>query len=178
MGFIFIEISYIQRFILFLGYPTYSLSVILFSLLTFSGIGSYLSGKPKLSPSRIISIAFVLLSIVALGYMALLPAVFQHFLGSPKHIRIALSLALLFPLGLLLGVFFPTGIKMVSADEKQFVPWAWGINGCASVVGTMLAIIIAMSRGFSVVTLAAVSIYAISVAAMVFSQRGQASSLR
>jgi len=166
LGFIFLEISYIQRFILFLGYPTYSLTVILFSLLTFSGIGSYISGRLPLAPHNLIVAAFCLLAPVALGYMVLLPPIFDHFLGASKLVRIVISVILLFPLGLLLGVFFPTGIKIISADYKRFVPWAWGINGCASVIGTVLSIIIAMSHGFSTVTALAVIVYLIGVIAM------------
>ncbi len=166
LGFIFIEISYIQRFILFLGYPTYSLTVILFSLLTFSGIGSYLSGRLPLNPGRLILIAVALLAIVALGYLILLPPIFNHFLGAPQETRIAISLLLLLPLGLLLGMFFPTGIKILSDDHSRFVPWAWGINGCASVIGTVLSIIIAMTYGFRAVTILAVIIYIVGVGAM------------
>jgi SAM-dependent methyltransferase len=166
LGFIFLEISYIQRFILFLGYPTYSLTVILFSLLTFSGVGSYISGRLRLSPRNLIFIAFGLLAFIALGYMALLPPIFNHFLGASMQARIAISLVLLLPMGLLLGVFFPTGIKIISAENKRFIPWAWGINGCASVIGTVLSIIIAMSHGFSTVTILAIIIYAVGVCAM------------
>jgi len=166
LGFIFIEISYIQRFILFLGYPTYSLTVILFSLLTFSGVGSYLSGRLSLAPRNLIIVALCLLAAVTLGYMVLLPPIFNQFLGASRQVRIAISLVLLFPLGLLLGVFFPTGIKIISTDDERFIPWAWGINGCASVIGTVLSIIIAMSHGFGTVTVLAVIIYIIGVVAM------------
>ena len=172
LGFIFIEISYIQRFILFLGYPTYSLTVILFSLLTFSGIGSYISGRLSLEPRKLILAALCGLAVVALGYLVLLPPVFNHFLGASKQARIAISLVLLFPLGLLLGMFFPTGIKIISADNRDFIPWAWGINGCASVIGTVLSIIIAMSHGFGTVTILAVIVYVIGVAAMFRASRG------
>jgi spermidine synthase len=166
LGFIFLEISYIQRFILFLGYPTYSLTVILFSILTFSGIGSYFSGRLSIEPRNLILAALLTLAIVALGYMVLLPPIFNHFLGASKQVRIAISLVLLFPLGLLLGTFFPTGIKIISGNDKRFIPWAWGINGCASVIGTVLSIIIAMSYGFRTVTVLAVIIYIIGVVAM------------
>jgi hypothetical protein len=166
LGFIFLEISYIQRFILFLGYPTYSLTVILFSLLSFSGIGSYISGKLSFAPRNLIVAALCLLAIVALSYLVILPPIFNHFLGATKQVRIVISLILLFPLGLLLGMFFPTGIKIISEDNERFIPWAWGINGCASVIGTVLSIIIAMSHGFGTVTILSVIIYAVGIAAM------------
>jgi len=173
LGFIFLEISYIQRFILFLGYPTYSLTVILFSLLTFAGVGSYISGRISLPSRTIILFSVFFLAVLALGYMMLLPPVFNHFLGASKQIRIAISIALLFPLGLLLGVFFPTGIRMVSSEDQSFVPWAWGINGCASVIGTVLSIIIAMTYGFSAVTVVAVIIYIVGVSAMALTCKEQ-----
>ncbi len=83
-----------------------------------------------------------------------------------RKVRLARSLILFFPLGLLLGTFFPTGLKIISAEDRRFVPWAWGINGCASVIGTVLSIIIAMSHGFSTVTVLAVFVYLIGVLAM------------
>jgi hypothetical protein len=173
LGFIFIEISYIQRFILFLGYPTYALTVILFGVLTFSGIGSYISGRLSLAPRNLILIVLCLLTAVTLGYMFVLPPIFDYFLGASRSVRIAISLVLLFPLGLLLGVFFPTGIKIISSDDTRFIPWAWGINGCASVIGTVLSIIIAMSYGFATVTVLAVLIYIIGVIAMVLTNAGK-----
>jgi len=168
LGFIFLEICYIQKFILFLGYPTLSLTVLLFALLTFSGVGAYLSGRLPLAPRSLILIAFCLLAVVALGYIVVLPPIFDFFLGASKLVRIAVSVALLFPLGLLLGVFFPTGVKIIAAADKRFVPWAWGINGCASVIGTVLSIIIAMTYGFGTVTVLAVIIYMVGVSMMIF----------
>jgi spermidine synthase len=175
LGFIFIEISYIQRFILFLGYPTYAITVVLFSLLVFSGVGSYLSGKLPLSHWRLILVALVLLSTVALSYIYLLPLIFDYFLSAGKLWRIIISIALLFPLAAFLGMFFPTGIKIVTSEDKRFVPWAWAINGCASVIGTVVAIVLAMSYGFSRVTFLAVAIYVIGVAAIFPACRGRAS---
>lgn len=160
-------------FILFLGYPTYSLSVILFSLLTFSGIGSYLSGRLPLSPRKVILVAVGLLSIVALGYIFILPLVFNHFLAASRQVRIVVSLIFLFPLGLLLGMFFPTGIRIIAAENRRFIPWAWGVNGFASVIGTVLAIILAMSYGFNVITVLAVAIYLVGVSAMLLAGNDQ-----
>jgi hypothetical protein len=124
-----------------------------------------------LSPGKVIGLAVVLLTAVALGYLALLPLAFSQFLSAPKPMRIVVSLLLLLPLGMLLGMFFPTGIRIISTENRQFVPWAWGINGCASVIGTVLSIIIAMTYGFSTVTILAVIVYIIGVNAMIHSQR-------
>jgi hypothetical protein len=163
LGFIFIEISFIQKFVLFLGYPTYSLTVVLFSLLTWSGIGSYLTGRMKLAPERRLLPLFGALAAVSALYLVLLPALLQAFLGSPFAVRVSIAAAALIPLGLAMGMFFPTGIQIVRRGNESFVPWAWGINGCASVVGTVLAVVLAMGFGFRAVTLLAVGIYLVAV---------------
>ena len=163
LGFIFIEISFVQKFVLFLGYPTYSLTVVLFSLLTSSGIGSYLTGRTSLAPERRLLPLFGGLAAVSLLYLGLLPVLFQAFLGSSLALRMAIASAALMPLGMVMGAFFPTGIQIIRRTNESFVPWAWGINGCASVVGTVLAVVLAMGFGFRAVTLLAVGIYALGV---------------
>ncbi len=163
LAFIFIEISFVQKFVLFLGYPTYSLTVVLFSLLTSSGIGSYLTGRTTIAPERRLLPVFGFLAAVSLLYLALLPLLFQAFLGSALVVRVVIASAALVPLGLAMGMFFPTGIQIVRRVNESFVPWAWGINGCASVVGTVLAVVLAMGFGFRVVTLLAMGIYLLAV---------------
>ena len=77
--------------------------------------------------------------------------------------RVVIASAALVPLGLAMGMFFPTGIQIVRRTNESFVPWAWGINGCASVVGTVLAVVLAMGFGFRAVTVLALGIYALAV---------------
>jgi hypothetical protein len=166
LGFIFIEISFVQKFVLFLGYPTYSLTVVLFSLLTSSGIGSYLTGRTTVEPERRLFPLFGALAAISGIYLVALPALFQAFLGSSLAVRVVIASAALVPLGLVMGMFFPTGIQIVRRGHESFVPWAWGINGCASVVGTVLAVVLAMAFGFRAVTLFAVAIYALAVLAL------------
>lgn len=166
LGFIFIEISFIQKFVLFLGYPTYSLTVVLFSLLTYSGVGSYLTGRMSLAPERRLLPLFAALAVVSLAYLVVLPPLFHAFLGSPFALRVVIASAVLIPLGLIMGMFFPSGIHIVRQANLSFVPWAWGINGCASVVGTVLAVILAMQYGFRFVTLLALLIYLVGVVGM------------
>jgi len=163
LAFIFIEISFIQKFVLFLGYPTYSLTVVLFSLLTSSGIGSYLTGRTTITPERRLFPAFGFLAAISLLYLGLLPVLFQAFLGSALVVRVVIASVALVPLGLVMGTFFPTGIQIVRRANESFVPWAWGINGCASVVGTVLAVILAMAVGFRAVSLLAVGVYLVAV---------------
>ncbi len=159
LGFVLIEISFIQKFVLFLGYPTYSLTVVLFSLLTYSGIGSFLTGRMRRPPEGRFLFLFAGLATVSVLYLAVLPTLFQAFLGSPFALRVLIASVALAPLGLVMGTFFPSGMQMAHRANVEFVPWAWGINGCASVVGTVLAVMVAMSYGFRAVTLLALATY-------------------
>jgi len=161
IGFILIEIGLMQRFILFLGHPVYSTSVVLFSLLTFSGIGSFLSGRwlgggdPRRLQRRVIPG----LGALTLLYVFLLPVLFNWLLPLELAARVALSIVLLAPLGLLMGMPFPLGIRLVDRINPDLVAWAWGVNGFASVLGSILAVMLAQSYGFSLVIILAVLIY-------------------
>ncbi len=154
VGFLLVEIVLIQRFILFLGHPVYAISVILFSLLFFGGLGSYASGRVR--PQRrgaflrvVLLLLVLLLGLYNVGYAALLEA----FIGLHVVYRIALTVLLVCPLGLLMGMPFPMGIAAVHDREPRIVPWAWGINGTLSVLGSVLAAVLSISFGFSVALL-------------------------
>jgi hypothetical protein len=159
LGFILVEISSIQKFVLFLGYPTYSLTVVLFSLLTWSGVGSWLTGRMGGAPEDRLLPLLAGLVAVGLAQMFLVPALFDALLGEALFLRVIVASAALLPVGLLMGMFFPTGIQIVRRASGEFVPWAWGVNGCASVVGTVLAVVLAMTYGFRAVTWLALAIY-------------------
>jgi spermidine synthase len=162
IGFIFVEIGLMQRFILFLGHPTFALSVVLFALLTFSGIGSYLSGKvapPGTDTRNALRYVIPALAVVVLIYMFLLPPVFRAALGWDLLPRILLSVVFLAPLGLLMGMPFPLGMRFVAATNEPLVPWSWAVNGCASVLGSILSVMLAQSFGFTVVLGIALLVY-------------------
>jgi len=171
-GFILLEISLIQRFVLFLGYPTYSLTVVMLSLLVSTGIGSLLtervtSGFESRLPLRLVGLV-LLAGLLVYGA----PLVFAQLLGAPLALRIAVSILLLVPLGLVLGGFFPLGIRIAERANPRLVPWAWAVNGCATVIGTLVAVIAAMSSSFTTVTFLAVGVYAAGVLALFVSERG------
>lgn len=159
IGFIFLEICFLQRFILFLGYPTYSLSVMLFSFLTAAGIGARLSGQIDGEPRVVLPRLTAALTGVVVVYSLGLDSIFNTFLSSALPVRVGVTVLLCAPLGGVLGVFFPYGIRLTSRISADFVPWAWALNGCLTVVGSVAAIIIAMSHGFTVVSALAVAIY-------------------
>jgi len=166
LGFMFVEISLIQRFVLFLGHPTYAIATILAGLLTSTGLGSFISGRIPASAQRLLLPTFVTMSAIAVLYVFALPPLFEALLGAPRVARVMIALALLLPLGLCLGVFFPSGLRIVSGENPDFIPWAWGVNGGASVVGTILAIVLAITFGFPLVTFAGLGLYALAVLAI------------
>jgi spermidine synthase len=166
LGFMFIEISLIQQFILLLGHPTYSVAVILFALLLWTGLGSFLSGRSTLPERTLIRSALIALLILVPLYGWLVPWWFGRWLGAPAWSRYAVTVVALLPLGLTLGVFFPCGLREVRRHHESLVPWAWGGNGAASVVGSILAIVLAISVGFRAVLLMALAVYLVGVWAL------------
>jgi len=163
LGFMFVEISLIQRFILFLGHPLYAVSLVIFSLLIFAGLGSRLS--MRLDPRLWRGLKVILPSVAALLflYSLFLPQVLPFFQGKPLLLRQVLTLFLIAPLGLLLGMPFPLGIRWVGSQRPFLVPWAWCANGCASVLGSILPVIIALAWGFTAVFFLAAVLYLIGL---------------
>ncbi len=166
LGFMLFEISLIQQFVLFLGYPTYSLSVTLGSLLVSLGCGSFLSKRWVGHERRALPLAVAGIALLTLFYMQGLPVVQGWFLGSHIAVRAAITALVLAPLGLVMGIFFPLGIRRAARIHEDLVPWAWGINGCASVTGGVLTVVLAMSFGFTSVWLLSLLIYAAGTAAL------------
>lgn len=164
LGFILIEIVLIQKFTLFMGNPTYSVTVVLFSILTAAGCGSFLSGKLQSNLKG--SLLMVVIGIVLLTWLQLTvsPRVFKMFLGYSMPVRVLISIALITPLGLLMGMPFPLGITLTNQVSKRLIPWVWGINGYATVIGSVLCVILALSFGFNAVMFIACGIYLIGMA--------------
>lgn len=174
LGFIFIEISILQKFILLLGHPIFTLSVILFSLLISGGIGSFLSGgfKEEVLPKRIFAVCS-LIFLISIIYAVVLPHLIPVFLPFSIQTRIAITFILLFPLGFLMGMPFPLGIRIVGNSLKAGgVPFYWGLNGIMSVFGSIAAIMIGVSLGFTFTTLAGSASYLLAaICAIIFSTR-------
>lgn len=151
VGFMLVEIILIQKLVLYLGYPVLSLSVILFALLLGGGLGSLLSQRwPVASASAVAAAAaaFVVLYglLLQYGHSPLVTAT----LGADLRLRCLFTMLMILPLGMALGIPFPTGLRAVGARAAHFVPWMWGVNGLMSVVGSVGAMIIAKFWGFNV----------------------------
>jgi hypothetical protein len=177
-GFMLLEISLIQRFVVFLGYPTYSLSVTLASLLVSTAWGSLWSRRWVGRERVALPAALAVLAALIVFYVWGLPPLQHRLLGASLAARIATTAALLAPLGFVLGIFFPLGTRRVASIHEDLVPWAWGINGCASVTAAALAIILAMTYGFAWVWFLALLVYAAGVVALLMTERGSRSPLR
>jgi hypothetical protein len=149
LGFMFVEISQIQRLNIFLGYPTYSIAAALFTLLLSSGIGSLITGKHDITSGRKNIIRFSLLLVVLVVFGIITPYIIIAFREQPTFMRVIISSLILFPLGLFMGMAFPVGMAAASKRSPEITPWLWGINGVTSVCATVLSVMIAMTWGIS-----------------------------
>src|SRR5262245_38274765 len=165
MGFMLIEISQMQRLIVFLGHPTYGLSVVLFAMLFASGLGSLVIGRlgdvARATTPRIALIA----TLIVFG--AATPAVIRAFAASTTPVRITVAIALLFPIGLLMGTAFPFGMRAATGRAPALTPWLWGINGATSVCASVLAVAIALHWGIAASFWTGVACYVMATVALV-----------
>jgi hypothetical protein len=159
LGYMLIEVPLIQRFTLFLGHPTLAISVVLFSLLLASGLGSFYSTKWGGKQLYNVFKVSLMIGIVVILYMLALPFVFNAYLSYDSTFRFLIAFALIFPLGFLMGIPFPVGLKLAKTERRNDVAWMWGINGAFSVLGAVLALVVAMSFSFSTVLLSGGLIY-------------------
>jgi len=159
-GFMLVEVALLQRFVLLLGHPVYSLTVTLFSLLLGTGVGSFLSRR--IGESRVRArLLSALIGVAVLGLVAIvaLPPIIRAAIGATLPARIGLVVALLFPAGLLMGIPLPAGVRLLARRQPDLLPWAWAMNGALSVLGATLAVFIAMNWGFSIALLAGSAAY-------------------
>ena len=167
LAFIMIEMALMQKFILFLGRPTYALSVVLFSLLAFSAIGARLTGLWR--DSRLyyaVGLTCLALTIVGIAYTGLVFRLLWNFVGHGPVVRAVASIIAIAPIGLVMGMPFPLGIRISGEQEPRLVPWLWAMNGHATVVGAVGAVMLAISFGFRAVTLLALLMYLLSALAL------------
>jgi hypothetical protein len=166
IGFILIEISFIQKYILFIGYPVYAVAVILFAVLIAAGLGSYFSSLIKVTIVRKIELVLIALILLAVFQVFVIPKLFSEFISVSFPARVLLSVVFILPAGFFMGIPFPTALSWTSRHHPEFVPWAWGINGYATVIGSVLAVILALYLGFQAVLWISVAIYLIAYIAI------------
>ena len=163
LGFLFIEIAFIQRFILFVSHPLYALAVVLSGFLIFAGLGSgtsaWLRGRLEPWGWSPIKLAVAAIAATSLVYALLLPDLLHAGIALPMGLKVVIALLLIAPLAFFMGMPFPLGLSILAQRAPQFIPWAWGINGCASVLSAILATLLAIHFGFQLVIVLAVALY-------------------
>src|SRR5262249_55608651 len=163
-GFMLVEISQMQRLTVFLGHPVYSLAVVLFSLLTSTGLGSYLTRHA--SPAGRSALACLGGLLAALPLFGILtPHAIAAFRTQDTWMRILVACGILFPLGLAMGTAFPLGMKLASGMSAPLTPWFWGINGATSVCASVLGVVISLHAGISASFWTGLSSYVLAFAA-------------
>jgi len=174
-GFMLVEISQLQRLIVFLGHPTYGLSVVLFSLLLSSGLGSFLTGAVGPRAARGSGTVRLLLLLAVLMLFGLFtPYAIRQYSASGTPLRILVATATLLPLGLFMGMAFPLGMKVASFQSALLTPWLWGINGATSVCASVLAVVIALASGISTAFWTGFACYFVATLGFVWAGRGTA----
>jgi hypothetical protein len=152
LGYILVEITFIQRFVLFLGHPTYALTVVVFLMLLSSGAGSVASRRCIAKPRQVwVPLALILCALLL--YVAGLPAVLNRFVGASFMAKLAVSAILLVPPGFIMGMPFPSGLRRLAETRTpsgNSIEWAWAMNAAASVLGSVLAIVVAIQYGLNV----------------------------
>jgi spermidine synthase len=167
LGYILVEVTFIQRFVLFLGHPTYALTVVIFLMLLSSGAGSVVS-RSWLSYSRQVWVPLAAISAALIIYVGVLPGLLDHFVGAPFPAKLVISAALLAPLGFVMGMPFPTGLRALAErvdreTQANSIEWAWAMNAGSSVLGSVLAIVIAIQFGFNVTLACGAVAYALAL---------------
>ncbi len=160
LGFMLIEIPLIQKGSLYLGHPTYGLTVVLFSLLVFTGLGSFWSGSlPAADLPRTLRRHLWLVAGAVVLVASVMELAMPATIGAPFVVRLTLAVVLCGGLGFLLGAPFPSGIRLVSASKENAIPWVWALNGGASVTGSIIAMAVAMAFGYRLTLLAGALTY-------------------
>jgi hypothetical protein len=166
LGFMLIEIALMQKLVIFLGHPTYALSVVLVSLLASAGTGSLLAGRIRFVERR--HLRWILLAIVFVVVFDLIAidVLLPLLLGESLQVRVLVVVLLLIPTGLVLGMPFPSGMRLVESQCPHLLPWGWAVNAFFSVFGSIFCIVLSMTVGFTNVLLAAIVVYGIGLLGM------------
>jgi len=167
LGYILVEVTFIQRFVLFLGHPTYALTVVVFIMLLSSGVGSVVSRR-WLAESGRVWLPLLAIFAALIIYVGILPNLLEHFVGASFLPKLAISAGLLVPLGFAMGMPFPTGLRAMAesaerASQANSIEWAWAMNAASSVLGSVLAIVIAIEFGLNVTLACGAAAYAVAL---------------
>ena len=163
MGFILIELALLQKLILLMGNPTMTFALLLFTLLISSGAGSLLS--PRIAKNNMKNLVFIIGGVAGLGilYFLFLPPIIYSTIAEPIEAKAAVSIAILAPIGFLMGMPLPTGMRLLKVHRPDYIPWMWAVNGAFSVLGAVLAIALGIMYGSSLAMILGILIYLIAL---------------
>jgi hypothetical protein len=158
-GFILIELALLQKLILLLGNPTMTFAILLFTVLLSSGLGSFAS--TRFIKVGIRNISFVILGIAGIGlvYSVMLPGLIQFLISQDFFVKVIASVVMLFPIGFLMGMPLPTGMRIMQSSLTSYIPWMWAINGAFSVLGAVLTVVVGIIIGASYALILGILIY-------------------
>ena len=162
-GFLFIEVVYIQKFVLFLEHPIYAFTWILFSFLVFAGMGSYFTqvfvSRSSYPPYKLLVYSITGIALVAVTESIAFSTLTEYLSDSSNVVKTLATVLWISPIAFFMGIPMPLAMSRLSGIAPQLVPWAWGINGCASVISAILATILAVHIGFNSVIYLAAGLY-------------------
>jgi hypothetical protein len=175
-GYILIEMALIQKFVLFLGHPTYALTVVIFSMLVSSGLGSYFSRRILGDDDRRLNRALILIAVLVSLLAAIVTPLLAAGVGLPLPLKFLITAALISPAGFVMGMPFPTALKRLEEWHKPSVRWAWSLNAAASVLGSVGSLVCAIYLGLVQTLLAGGLLYLAALAIVAGIKRSEDNS--
>jgi spermidine synthase len=173
LGFIALELALTQKLVLYLGHPMHAIAVVITTILAATGLGSMIAGKFD-DPAKVVRRGGLLVPVWVALFLGPGNWLLEATLGASFAIRLVLVVLMLTPIGLTLGLFFPSGLRIVAGRAPEFVAWAWGINAGFTVLGSIGSIVLALSVGFSRVLFCAAVLYIVAALALWRFSRGAA----
>ena len=164
LGFILVEISLIEFLTFYLGHPTYSLVIVIASLLLFAALGARITQRlqvPQIYPIGRATLGVLVLLLV--GYGLLVPAILRPTIGESLEVRAVITVTLLCPIALLMGTALPFGIRRLEQDSHHLIPWMWAVNGAMTVLGSVLAIILSTNAGITATLMVGAVAYVVAL---------------
>jgi len=166
LGFIMIELPLIQRYTLVLGQPLYAFASILSCVLVFGGLGSFVSHSVR--DERLLATTRLVLSAVLLGallHVVLMPGLLRTAMGLELPWRLLITVVTIAPLGFVMGMPLPLGMRLLQRRAPLALAWAWGVNGSLSVMGSVLAMVLSVFWGITHALVVAVVMYSVALVA-------------
>jgi len=172
-GYILIQVALIQKFVLFLGHPTYALTVIIFSMLVSSGLGSFFSGRFVRGETARLTVVMIAIVLAVVLLALIVPPITEGGVGLPFAVKVLISVLLIAPPGFAMGMPFPSGLSKLERIMPANVRWAWSINAAASVLGSAAAIFLAIYLGLQITLIIGGMFYLVAILGALVSPLGK-----